>query len=329
MKTYHVTLDETRCTGCGYCVHFCPRACLQINIDHISNGGFALPSVSNGGKCNACGTCVRMCPHWALQVQSSTGGRTKTSIVQHLLTGEPPLAGCAGCQHPIVGRIIGEAVEELGCNDRISAFEGIPCSISSVFGTDFGQKTAHDENVLDLASAAKRHNPGAMVVAVAGYWGQADFSFDISSFVKTLIRGENLTVILCNTSFYGPRDQRPVPAGEPIEGQLEPITQIGPSGGRHIVREGHPLHLAELAATFAGVTYSARGTVSSLKDYHLTKNLIKTACQKQLDSLGLSFVEVLCICCDGAYSSPLESLKWINDKMVPQFPLGEFKNILP
>jgi 2-oxoglutarate ferredoxin oxidoreductase subunit beta len=329
--TNEVIIDEQRCFGCGYCVQFCPNGCLEQAVDKIGWRRYALPVLTKPEQCNACGICVWMCPHWAIMVNSCSEDRDKVEIQKEVagpprLAQEPPFAGCAGCQHPTVGRIIAEVVDELGLGDKTMALDAIPCAISSAFGTDFGHMLACDENVLDLATITKRTSPDTMVLAVPGYWGLADFSFDINTFINTLIRGDKFTIVLCNTPYYGPKDGRPVPVNEPIEGQLEPVTRISTPEGQKIIRGGYPWHIAELVATFEGVAYSARSAITSPKDYQRTKQYIRTACQKQIDGAGLSFVEVLCTCCDPIYSAPMECLKWISERMVPRFPLGEFKN---
>ena len=86
------------------------------------------------------------------------------------------------------------------------------------------------------------------------------------------------------------------------------------------------LHLAERVATFAGVTYSARGAITSPDDYEQTKSYIRTAFRTQMANAGASFVEVLCACFAQAYESPGDTLKWIHEKVVAELPLLEFKN---
>ena len=46
---------------------------------------------------------------------------------------------------------------------------------------DFGRKLAYDESAPDLATMIKRASPDAVVIAVQGYWGLSDFSFDIDT----------------------------------------------------------------------------------------------------------------------------------------------------
>ncbi|MDD5701244.1 MAG: 4Fe-4S dicluster domain-containing protein [Dehalococcoidales bacterium] len=326
MKQAEIIIDKGLCQGCGYCVRFCNQNCLQFSKDKYNSRGFAIVEAVAPEKCKGCGICVQMCPHWAIQV-SVTSDDSKSVITgpPHLAQ-QPPMIGCAGCQHPTVGRILAEVIYELKYAGRAQVLEGLPCSISSALGMDFGTKAAPDEKVLDMAAAARLDYPSDIVVAIAGYWGQSDFSFDFGGFIKTLMRGQNLTIILCNTSFYGPRDQRPAPDDEPVEGQLEPITLIDAPTGRRLFRGGHPVHLAELAASFQGVCYSARGVLTSPKEYQVTKDYIRKACRKQADGKGLSFVEVLCTCNDGVYASPLDCLRWIDEQMTAHFPPIVFKD---
>lgn len=332
MMTSEVIIDERRCFGCGYCVEFCPQGCLERKGDKISYLGYVVPELTKAEECNRCGICARMCPRWAIEVNLCFEDQDKRVARERVagpprLAMDPPLAECPGCQHPTVGRIIIEAIDEIGIGSKVIALDGIPCSISSAFGMDFGQKVAYDENASDLATTIKRASPDGPVVAVQGYWGFSDFSFNVNSLIGALIRGERFTVILCNTPFYGPKEGRPVPITEPIEGRLEPVTRITTPEGQKIIAGGYPLHIAELVATFKGVAYSARGAITSPKDYQLTKSYIRTALQKQIGNGGFSFVEVLCTCCDPTYSAPVACLKWIKEKMITEFPLGEFKNL--
>lgn len=326
-----VIIDEQRCFGCGYCVTFCPHGCLEISKDKVSWRGHYQAVLNRPEKCNGCGFCVWMCPHWAIKVNSCVEDKDKGVIKEciagpPLLASEPPVAGCPGCQHPTLGRIIAEVLDETGIGADARVFEAIPCATSSVFGMDFGTKLTLDERSTDFATYEKRSSPGSVVLAIQGYWGLADFSFDIGSFVGALIRGENFTMILCNMPFYSPKYGRPAPATEPAEGVLEPATTINSPVGKRLLMGGDPLHVAELAATFRGVRYCARGSLSSVKGYQRTKGYIKNALQNQIDGIGFSLVEVITVCGDLTYTDPVDSLEWIREKMTFAFPLGEFKN---
>lgn len=325
MLKSEIVIDGQRCRGCGYCVQFCPNSCLEMKGAKVSRQGYHQPVVVNEDRCSQCGACVWMCPHWAIQVYSCLEGEDRKQVAgPPRLALDPPLAGCPGCQHPVIGRIIAEVLDELGLGDKAIVLDAIPCSMSSALGMDFGRKLSFDENACDLATDIKRNSPDAIVIAVQGYWGASDFSFDINSFIGALVRGERFTTVLCNMPYYAPKDGRPGPATEPVEGRLEPVTRINTSQGQKLLTGGYPLHIAELVAQFKGAVYSARGTLSSLKDYRSTGQYIKNAIQKQINGEGFSFVEVLAVCSDFTYSDPVDCLHWVREKMVVELPTGEF-----
>ena len=54
------------------------------------------------------------------------------------------------------------------------------------------------------------------------------------------------------------------------------------------------------------------------------KNAIKKGFQNQLDCKGFSLIEVLSGCPARWHMSPIESLKWVEEQMIPHYPLGEF-----
>jgi len=320
--TSEVIIHEERCRGCGYCVEFCPRECLEISREKISPLGYALPVLTKPEQCNTCGLCARMCPHWAVEVYLNTGApggattREKIAGPPKLLP-TPPFINCAGCQHPTVGRIIAEVLEELGLDGKFIALDAINCGGSSSLSMDVADVLGVYDRPTDMAIAMKRVYPDKIVFAV-----QNNVKFDtigVESFISALNYGDSITIINCNDASYGPW---------PKSWHAKPlITHIVTPEGHEIVAEGYPLHTAELAATFKGVTYSARGSLASPDDYELTKSYIRTAFQKQLDDVGLSFVEVLCACGALSYEPPLNCLKWIHEEMVTEFHLGEFKNL--
>jgi formate hydrogenlyase subunit 6/NADH:ubiquinone oxidoreductase subunit I len=51
-------LDETRCTGCGWCADACPTECLAL--------GPHLPRLIRPLDCVSCSLCVLICPADAL-----------------------------------------------------------------------------------------------------------------------------------------------------------------------------------------------------------------------------------------------------------------------
>ena len=107
---------------------------------------------------------------------------------------------------------------------------------------------------------------------------------------------------------------------------LDQVTTTTPTGREPDVA-GYPLHVAELAAQFKGVVYSARVSVHTPANRQRAKKALKTAFQKQIDNVGYGVVEFLSACPSSWRMPPLECLTFIDEKMIAEFPLGEFKNV--
>ena len=228
--------------------------------------------------------------------------------------------GCPGCQQQVISRLIAEVFEELGIDGRTIGTMGAGCNggMMCLFGIADILEGAHGRSP-DMATAIKRLSPDNIVFTVQG---DGDcIAIGAGPFIGALTRGEMITIIMVNNANYGTTGGQMAPTT--LMGQ---ITTTTPSG-RDAVMGGYPAHAAELAATFKGVAYSARSALNTPANYHRTKRYIKAAFQKQVDHVGFSFVEVLAACPPNWHLSPVESLKWIEEKMIPEFPLGEFKNV--
>jgi 2-oxoglutarate ferredoxin oxidoreductase subunit beta len=219
-----------------------------------------------------------------------------------------PLQGCPGCQHPIVSRLIGEVLEEMNLDGEVVVALGVGCAATIA--------TLNLDAV--LATAIKRLDPERFVITMQG---DGDcIAIGAGPLIAAMARGENITVIMANNTNYGTTG-----------GQLAPTTVMGQvtattPRGRDPQMEGFPIHTAELAATFQGVCYSARGALNTMANYQRTRKFLKKAFQKQLDQEGLSFVEVISACPPNWHMTPLESLDWITNEVLREFPVGEFKN---
>ncbi|HAA09116.1 MAG TPA: 2-oxoglutarate oxidoreductase, partial [Syntrophomonas sp.] len=55
-----------------------------------------------------------------------------------------------------------------------------------------------------------------------------------------------------------------------------------------------------------------------------TKKSIKKALQMQMQKKGFTMVEILSTCPTNWGLSPLEALTWLEENMIPYYPLGEF-----
>ena len=58
-----------------------------------------------------------------------------------------------------------------------------------------------------------------------------------------------------------------------------------------------------------------------------TKKAIKKAFQNQVEGRGFSLVEILTTCPTNWGLSPLNALKYVEEKVVPYYPLGVYKGV--
>jgi len=83
--------------------------------------------------------------------------------------------------------------------------------------------------------------------------------------------------------------------------------------------------MSELIATLEGAAYVARVAVSNPKYVIQAKKAIRKAFETQIKGLGYSMIEVLSQCPTNWHMTPVESTKWVEEKMMQYYPLGEFK----
>ncbi|HMN61688.1 MAG TPA: 2-oxoglutarate oxidoreductase, partial [Anaerolinea sp.] len=95
--------------------------------------------------------------------------------------------------------------------------------------------------------------------------------------------------------------------------------------GRDVEMTGYPIRASELLSTLDGAAYVVRRSLHDPKNIRLAKKAIRTAFEVQRQGMGFSMVELLSICPTNWRMSPLESVQWLQDKMIPYYPLGDYK----
>ena len=80
-----------------------------------------------------------------------------------------------------------------------------------------------------------------------------------------------------------------------------------------------------MIATLDGVGYVVRRSLHDPKNIRLAKKAIRIAFETQVRGLGFSMVELLSTCPTNWGMTPVESLKLVEEHMVPVFPLGDYK----
>ena len=236
----------------------------------------------------------------------------------HALT-DAPMHYCPGCTHGIVHRLVAEAIDELGIEGKTIGVAPVGCSVMAYnyFACDMIE-AAHGRAPA-VATGVKRADPENHIVFT--YQGDGDLaSIGMAETVHAAARNENITVIFINNAIYGMTGGQMAPTSLP--GQ---VTQTSPYG-RDTNHCGFPIKVCELLSELDGPEYLTRVTVNSPKAIRAAKAAIKKAFQNQIEGKGFSLVEVLSTCPTNWGMTPQKALQWIDDKMIPYYPLGVYKD---
>src|SRR5512142_968064 len=224
---------------------------------------------------------------------------------------------CPGCTHGVAHRLVAEVIDEMGLRERTIGVASVGCSVFAYnyFDLDFVQ-SPHGRAPA-MATGIKRVLPDRVVFA---YQGDGDMiSIGTGEITHAAARGENITVIFINNANYGMTG-----------GQMAPTTLPGQKttsspNGRDVEQMGYPIRTAEMLATLDGAAFVARRSLHDPKNIRMAKKAIRMAFECQARGLGFSMVELLSICPTNWGMSPAQSLKWLEERMVSYYPLGDYK----
>jgi 2-oxoglutarate/2-oxoacid ferredoxin oxidoreductase subunit beta len=230
---------------------------------------------------------------------------------------DTPSHYCPGCTHGVAHRLIAEVIDEMGIRERTIGVASVGCSVFTYNYFDFDFVQAPHGRAPAMATGVKRVLPDRFVLT---YQGDGDMiSIGTAEIVHAAARGENITVIFVNNVNYGMTGGQMAPTTLP--GQK---TTSSPSG-RDVEASGYPIRASEMLATLDGAGYVARRSLHDPKSIRQAKKAIRMAFETQARGLGFSMVELLSICPTNWGMTPLQSVKWLEDHMIPFYPLGEFK----
>ncbi len=235
----------------------------------------------------------------------------------HALT-DAPLHYCPGCTHGIVHRLVAEAIDELGIEGITVGIAPVGCSVMAYdyFACDMIE-AAHGRAPA-VATGVKRSLPENIVFT---YQGDGDLaSIGMAETVHAAARNENITIIFINNAIYGMTGGQMAPTSLP--GQ---VTQTSPYG-RDVKACGFPIKVSEMLSEIDGAEYIERVAVNNIKNIKAAKKAIKKAFQNQIDGKGFSLVEVISSCPTNWGMTPKRALEWIDEAMIPYYPLGVYKD---
>jgi 2-oxoglutarate ferredoxin oxidoreductase subunit beta len=223
---------------------------------------------------------------------------------------------CAGCMHSVVHRMIAEVMDELDVIHNTIGICPVGCAVFMYEYMSCDMIEASHGRAPAVATGLKRVLPDRLVWA---YQGDGDLaSIGTAEIIHAAARGEKISVVFINNGTYGMTG-----------GQMAPTTLLGqvmttcPSG-RSADTNGYPIRVCEMLATLDGPSYIERVAPTSPAGLNKTKAAIKKAFQNQIDGKNFSLVEVLSNCPQQWRMKPIDTLKWIDEKVTQVFPLGVF-----
>ena len=225
---------------------------------------------------------------------------------------------CPGCTHGLIHRLVAESLDELGVREQAVGVAPVGCSVLAYnyFNCDF-QEAPHGRAPA-LATGIKRVRPDRVVFT---YQGDGDLaSIGTAEIVHAANRGERFTTIFVNNAIYGMTGGQMAPTTMP-----EQITTTSPMG-RDVETVGFPMPMADMLAKLRTPAYIERVSVHTPLYAVRAKQAIKRAFTLQLEGRGFTFVEVLSTCPTNWGKTPVESMRWLEDVMLPYYELGVKKD---
>jgi 2-oxoisovalerate ferredoxin oxidoreductase beta subunit len=225
---------------------------------------------------------------------------------------------CPGCGHGILHKLIGEAMADLGIQDRCVVISPVGCAVFAYYYLDSGHVQAAHGRAPAIATGISRAEDNAIVIS---YQGDGDLaSIGLNETIQAANRGEKLAVFFINNTVYGMTG-----------GQMAPTTLIGEvtattPAGRDPRDQGYPIHISEILDTLKAPVFIERASLSDIEHIRKARRAVRKALEIQRDKKGYAFVELLSPCPTILRMDTAAITKFINEQMELEFPLKRFRD---
>lgn len=219
---------------------------------------------------------------------------------------------CPGCGHPIVLKMLGQVIEEMGIADQTIFLVDIGCSLLAWDFFDLPTTQTHHGRTIPVAMGFKKAEPEKIVIAYIGDGGA--YAIGLQHTITSCLRNDPITTIVVNNTLYAMTGGQMAPTTVKNE-----ITTTSPSGKKET--EFSTLKGPEILSCLASKSaYLARSTTDKplvLKQY------LKKALEAQMNK-QFSFVEALSACPLNWKTEAKETIIRIQE-LEKEFELGEIK----
>ncbi|MCF7928789.1 MAG: 2-oxoacid:acceptor oxidoreductase family protein [Spirochaetales bacterium] len=226
---------------------------------------------------------------------------------------------CPGCGHGNAHKLIAEAIDTLGIQDRVVFLSPVGCSVFAYYYFDTGNIQCAHGRAPSVGTGVRKTLDDAIVIS---YQGDGDLAgIGMASIVHAANRGENITVFFVNNAIYGMTGGQMAPTT-----LIDQKTQTTPLG-RNLQRDGNPIGMCELMDSLETPVYIERVTFSSPAKIMKARKVVRKALQNQIDKKGFSFVEILSPCPVNWKMSPTDARRWVSESLEPIFPVKNFRDL--
>ncbi|HPH47886.1 MAG TPA: thiamine pyrophosphate-dependent enzyme, partial [Methanothrix sp.] len=225
---------------------------------------------------------------------------------------------CPGCGHGILHKLIGEAMADLGIQDRCVVISPVGCAVFAYYYLDCGHVQAAHGRAPAIGTGISRAEDDAIVIS---YQGDGDLgSIGLNETIQAANRGEKIAVFFINNSVYGMTG-----------GQMAPTTLVGEvtsttPAGRDPKEQGYPLHISEILDTLKAPVYIERVSLSDIEHIRKARRAVRKALEIQKDKKGYAFVELLSPCPTILRMNVQGITKFLNEQMEKEYPLKKFRD---
>ena len=225
---------------------------------------------------------------------------------------------CPGCSHGTVHKLIAEVIEEMGTQSNTLCISPVGCAVFAYNYIDIDWAEAAHGRACAVATGMKRLHPEKLVFT---YQGDGDLSaIGTCETIHAAARGENIVAVYINNAIYGMTG-----------GQMAPTTLLGMKTattpyGRDPRLNGYPYKIADMLAHLDGVSYITRQSVHTPANVRKCKKALRKAFEASMAGKGFSLVEVVSTCNSGWKMSPVQANEWLEQNMLPFYPLGDVKD---
>jgi len=225
-------------------------------------------------------------------------------------TSSKPHKFCPGCGHPVILKMLGQVIDEMGLANKVIFLIDIGCSLLAWDFFDLPTAQTHHGRTVPTAVGFKLANPKKIVIAYVGDGGA--YAIGLQHVVSACLRDDPITTIVVNNTVYAMTGGQLAPTTSDKQ-----VTTTTPAGKEDFTTLKGPEMLHQVSHSQA---FLARGS-----SYHplVLKQYLKKALVTQIKG-HYSLVESLSACPLNWKTNAAETLQKLKE-LEKVFPLGELQ----